>query len=212
MTFTARIIHASALTALALAATACGAEGSASEETVQQEFTGSARFSTALLKDASGKGVGWIFFSPGREGTVVSVSVDIPEFMGGVHGLHVHANDNPANGEGCVADPAQPASTHFVSADGHYNPAGATHGDHSGDMPALPFTHSGKARMSFVTDHFTPEDLKGKAVILHQAADNYGNVPVGTAPNQYTPNSGEATTLTQNTGNAGARIACAVIQ
>jgi Cu/Zn superoxide dismutase len=47
---------------------------------------------------------------------------------------------------------------------------------------------------------------------LHQGPDNYGNVPVGTAPNQYTANSAEATTLTQNTGNAGARIGCAVIQ
>jgi Cu/Zn superoxide dismutase len=38
-----------------------------------------------------------------------------------------------------------------------------------------------------------------------------GNVPLGTAANQYTPNSADATTATAKTGNAGDRIACGVI-
>ena len=50
--------------------------------------------------------------------------------------------------------------------------------------------------------------------MLHAGPDNFGNVPVddvATAPNAYTPNSAGATTATQNTGNAGNRIACGVI-
>jgi Cu-Zn family superoxide dismutase len=79
-------------------------------------------------------------------------------------------------------------------------------------MPALFFTADGKAAMAFITDRFTPAEIKGKAVILHQAPDNYGNIPVGTAANQYAPNSTDATTLTANTGNAGNRIACGIVE
>jgi Cu-Zn family superoxide dismutase len=209
---TARTLRTCTAAGLFMLSAACGSTGEATDAAVEQEFRSASHVSTALLQDASGKSIGWIIFSTSFDGTRVSISANQPNAMGTIHGLHVHANDNPENGEGCVADPAQPAGTHFVSADGHYNPESATHGHHSGDMPALLFTHAGSARMSFVTDRFTPAELKGKAVILHQGPDNYGNVPVGTAPNQYTANSAEATTLTQNTGNAGARIACAVIQ
>lgn len=169
---------------------------------------------TAVLRDASGNVVGRVVFTSTGGPALIAVTARLPAGAGvdGIHGFHVHANDNPANGVGCVADPAQPATTHFVSADGHFNPGGGTHGDHAGDMPALFFTESGNAAMSFVHDRFNPADIRGRAVIVHQAPDNYGNVPVGTAANQYTPNGPEATTLTQATGNAGARIACGVIQ
>jgi Cu/Zn superoxide dismutase len=36
-------------------------------------------------------------------------------------------------------------------------------------------------------------------------------VPIGEALDQYTANAPDATTKTQNTGNAGDRIACGVI-
>jgi len=167
---------------------------------------------TAVLRDASGNFVGRVVFTSSGASTLIAVTARLPAGTDGIHGFHVHANDNPANGDGCIADPAQPATTHFVSADGHYNPTGGTHGDHAGDMPALFFTESGSAAMTFLHDRFDAVAIRGRAVILHQAPDNYGNVPVGTAANQYTPNGPEATALTQATGNAGARIACGVIQ
>ena len=170
------------------------------------------RFATAVLRDETGAHVGRVLFVTAGDATFVVVRARLPPNGHGIHGLHVHANDNPANGEGCVADPAQPNTTWFVSADGHYNPGGGIHGDHAGDMPALFFTGSGQAELTFITDHFTPGEVVGRAVILHAGPDNYGNVPVGPDANQYTPNSTAATTLTQNTGNAGARIACGVIQ
>jgi len=96
--------------------------------------------------------------------------------------------------------------------DGHFNPGAATHGNHAGDMPPLFVAASGNTATSFITDRFTPAAIKGRAVILHAGADNFGNIPLGTAANQYTANAADATTLTANTGNAGNRIACGVIQ
>lgn len=175
----------------------------------EQELSG---VRSTVLRDAAGAFVGRVHFIATGAVTTVSVAARLVPAQNGIHGFHVHANDNPANGDGCVADPAQPANTHFVSADGHYNPGGVTHGSHGGDMPALFFTEDGAGAMSFITDRFDPAEIVGRAVILHAAPDNYGNIPVGAAANQYTPNSAEATTLTQNTGNAGNRIACGVIQ
>jgi Cu-Zn family superoxide dismutase len=142
----------------------------------------------------------------------VVISAQLADDHERIHGIHIHANDVADNGEGCIADPSQPANTHFVSVDGHYNPAGATHGHHQGDMPALFFSEGGEAWMQFLTDRFQPDELRGRAVILHAASDNYGNVPVGDADDQYTPNSDAATEATAKTGNAGARIACGVIE
>jgi len=186
-----------------------GPEAGPDVATAEQEL-GGAR--SAVLRDANGAFVGRVHFLPTGSVTTVAVSARLTPAQNGIHGFHVHANDNPANGDGCVADPAQPANTHFVSADGHYNPGGGTHGAHAGDMPALFFTEDGAAAMSFITDRFDPSELAGRAVILHALPDNYGNIPVGVEPNQYTTNSPAAVTLTQNTGNAGNRIACGVIQ
>jgi superoxide dismutase, Cu-Zn family len=166
------------------------------------------RAASAVLRDQNGAAVATVVFTPTRGGTVVAVAA---RATAGIHGFHVHANDNAANGVGCIADPAQPANTWFVSADGHFNPGAGTHGNHAGDMPPLFASASGSASASFVTDRFTTTDIRGRAVILHAGNDNLGNVPVGAAANQYTPNAPDATTLTANTGNAGNRIACGVI-
>jgi Cu-Zn family superoxide dismutase len=170
------------------------------------------RAATAVLRDASGNFVATVLFTAAGSGTLVTVAARLPAGVDAIHGFHVHANDNPANGDGCIADPAQPANTHFVSADGHFNPGAGTHGNHAGDMPPLFVAASGNTATSFLTERFTPGDVKGRAVIMHAGADNFGNVPVGAAANQYTANAADATTLTANTGNAGNRIACGVIQ
>jgi len=79
-------------------------------------------------------------------------------------------------------------------------------------MPALFFTAAGDASMRFLTDRFDPHELVGRAIILHAGPDNYGNVPAGDAPDQYTANDPAAADLTARTGNAGARYACGVIE
>lgn len=173
--------------------------------------TESGESSSATINDAMGTKIGTITFKQVANGTRAEVSAQVPGFTG-IHGFHVHANDNPANGDGCIADPAQPPAMHFLSADGHFNPGGGVHGGHAGDMPALFFAQDGTASINFVFDHFTPSQVVGRVVLIHQGPDNYGNLPLGAAANQYTANSQDAVTLTQGTGNAGVRVGCGLIQ
>lgn len=163
-------------------------ESSAGEQTAQ-----------ALIRNGSGDPVGVVTFSDG--GGTVLVRAVVHGLTPGFHGFHVHAIGS------CIA----PA---FTSAGGHYNPGGATHASHAGDMPSLLVNSDGTGELRFKTDRYSVPDLLaggGTAVIIHGSADNFGNVPLGTASNQYTANSTDATTLTANTGNAGARVGCGEI-
>jgi superoxide dismutase, Cu-Zn family len=102
------------------------------------------------------------------------------------HGFHIHEKGDCSSGDG-------------ASAGGHFNPGGQPHGPqdaahHAGDLPALRADSTGSVNASFSVKGLTigagPNDIVGKGLIVH------------TAPDDYT---------TQPTGNAGARIACAVI-
>ena len=170
----------------------------------------------ANLRLADGRFVGSaVFLGVNATVTKVRVNLNMPNDrpMPGFHGFHVHANNDPANGNGCIADNSQPPTTHFVSADGHLAETGQTHGQHAGDLPPLLLTQKGHAYSVSITDRLHIDDVLGKAVLLHADPDNLGNVPTGTASTHYTPNDPVAAPLlTQNTGNAGARIACGVIR
>lgn len=66
----------------------------------------------------------------------------------------------------------------------------------------------GLARAEFQTDSFTVDELldaDGSAVIIHAGPDNYANIPT-----RYSTSGPDAVTLA--TGDAGARIACGVIE
>jgi superoxide dismutase, Cu-Zn family len=170
----------------------------------------------AVLHNAAGNTIGSVKFI--QQGDLVLVKADGLDFpaslTAGFKGFHVHATGvcNPT-----AVDPATGATVPFFSAGGHYNPTSVTHGSHGGDMPVLQVNADGSAWSRFKTDHFDVDDIIGRAVIVHAAADNYGNVPVGSGATQYVPNSTgttntTATGLTANTGNAGARYACGVIE
>jgi Cu-Zn family superoxide dismutase len=168
----------------------------------------------AVLHDPRGATVGVVTFSKAGSGTRVTAAMQRNPYVapGKFHGFHVHANDNAANGTGCAADPKAAPSTWFVSADGHLAGTGGTHGDHAGDMPSPLIARDGTAILMFTTDRFTPSSVVGRAVVLHAGADNFGNVPTGSAADQYTPNTPAATAKTQATGNAGDRVACGVVR
>jgi Cu-Zn family superoxide dismutase len=175
---------------------------------------GSAHSAQATLHLADGTAIGDVELRRHHGVTEVEVDLEVPAGRTAVrafHGFHVHANDDPANGEGCVADPAQPSSTWFVAADGHLRSGPETHGDHQGDMPPLLLNADGRASATFTTDRLPLDQLDGRAVILHAGPDNLGNVPTGTDADQYTANSQAAIDKTRNTGNAGDRLACGVL-
>jgi len=170
----------------------------------------------AVLHNKFGDEIGTVKFI--QQGDLVLVKADGLEFpssqTAGFKGFHIHANGvcDPA-----AVDPATTLIVPFFSAGGHYNPTAVTHGNHSGDMPVLQINADGSAWTRFKTDHFDVSDIIGRAVIVHAAADNFGNIPVGTGDTQYTPRTtgttnATATGLTANTGNAGARYACGVIE
>ena len=167
----------------------------------------------AVLHDPAGNPMGNVTFSQ-RNGYVV-VRASVHGLAPGFHGFHVHANNDPSNGEGCIADPNQPSNTWFVSVDGHYREGSETHGSHQGDMPVLLLGGSGTGDSTgmarFRTDRFPVSDILGRAIIVHALADNFANVPVGQNPDQYTPNSADATTKTAATGNAGDRLLCGIV-
>ena len=105
----------------------------------------------------------------------------------GEHAFHVHEKGDCSSGDG-------------MSAGGHYNPAGTPHGPqdaahHAGDMPSLTADAYGNASATFelsgVAIGSGAADLVGKGLIVHRDADDF---------------------KTQPTGNAGPRIACAVIR
>lgn len=178
---------------------------------------GDARF-RAELRDARGHSVGTVKFRITRHDMRVDARLwpNKEVAPNQFHGFHVHANNDPANGVGCVADPTALSSTWFVSADGHLSAAppapSQSHGGHHGDLPSPLVQSDGTAQLSFTTDRIDPAALRGTVVILHKLPDNFGNIPVGTAENQYQPNSPVASDLTARTGNASDRVACGLVR
>jgi superoxide dismutase, Cu-Zn family len=170
------------------------------------------RTAKASLATADGTRIGTVEFKTERRSTEVRVRLSGAPGVDAFHGFHIHANDVTTNGDGCIADPAAAPATWFVSADGHYNPTGQEHSHHVGDMPVVFVNTDGSVETRFEIDRINPGDLKGKVVILHAGADNYANIPLGTALTQYTANSPDATAATARTGNAGDRVACGEIR
>ena len=102
------------------------------------------------------------------------------------HGFHIHDKGDCGDNGNAAA--------------GHFNPMGNPHGKydttqhHMGDLPSLKADSNGVATVNVQSRDLTllagPGNVIDRAVIVHAQPDDYA---------------------TQPTGNAGARIACAVI-
>lgn len=146
-----------------------------------------AQFGEAKLEAKSGsKAAGTVTFTKEKDG--IRVTANVTGVSVGKHGFHIHERGD------CSAPDAS-------SAGGHFNPGGAGHGDpkskdrHAGDMGNIDINKDGKGSLTLkVSDPkaFSAwSEIGGKAVILHEKADDL---------------------KTQPTGDAGGRIACGVIE
>jgi Cu-Zn family superoxide dismutase len=122
-----------------------------------------------------------------QNGSVVVVEARVTGLAPGLHGFHIHEKGN------CTAPDAS-------SAGGHFNPGGATHGGpggsprHAGDLGNLQADSTGvanyRAEVTGISLGTGDDSIIGKAVIVHEKADDLS---------------------TQPTGNSGARLACGLI-
>ena len=103
------------------------------------------------------------------------------------HGFHIHEKGDCSSGDG-------------MSTGGHFNPTTQAHGahgtgsHHSGDLPSLMADANGVAKLRIESSTITVDsgvtNIIGRGLIVHRDPDDY---------------------KTQPTGNAGPRLACAVI-
>jgi Cu-Zn family superoxide dismutase len=160
----------------------------------------------AVLQNAAGARIGVVAFEgSGRHADRIDVRIELPADapgLGSYHGLHVHTIGT------CTA----PA---FTSAGGHWNLDGSTHGHHTGDLPSILVALDGTARAEFETHRFDINqlfDADGSAIVLHMGIDNFGNVPLGGGKYEDPNGWYNSPTGTANTGDAGSRYGCGVIE
>ena len=123
-----------------------------------------------------------------RQGDQVMVHARVTGLTPGQeHGFHIHEKGD------C-------SSTDGMSAGGHFNPDGKPHGPqhadhHAGDMPSLKADAQGVAEARFALSGLSvgsgASNIVGRGLIVHAKPDDYRSQP---------------------TGDAGARLACAVIR
>jgi len=109
----------------------------------------------------------------------ITLPTDNPQI--GPFGFHVHegASCTPTDGE-----------NPFSNAGEHYNPMARPHPLHAGDLPVL-FPNDGTAHMQVYTNRFTPKEVIGRTIVVHQSPDDF---------------------RTQPGGDSGKRMACGTIQ
>ena len=120
---------------------------------------------------------GTVGFFQQRGGVLVVADVSGLPKKDGFFGFHIHA------GGSC-------AGLDFPETMGHFNPLGAAHPNHAGDLPPL-LGCNGKAYMQVLTDRFSIQDVLGRTVVIHSDPDDF---------------------KTQPAGNSGTKIACGEIR
>src|SRR5256885_4128152 len=149
---------------------------------------GKGPMATATLDSTSGSTakVTVHFQNAGDDG--VEVTADLTGVPPGVHGFHIHEKGDCGN--------------NAQNAGGHFNPTGMVHGapdavsHHAGDFGNVTADANGEVHTRFTTHSISLKsgdsiNPVGRAVVLHEKADDL---------------------VSQPSGNAGARIACGVIE
>lgn len=144
----------------------------------------------ATFRDLQGQEIGNAVLTQTANG--VLIEIELSNVAEGEHGFHIH--------ETGVCD----AADGFKAAGGHYEPSQHQHGymaaggPHAGDMPNQFVTGDRTLRAHVLNPNVTLSDgpaslfdADGSAIVVHAGPDDYHSQPAG---------------------NAGNRIACAVIE
>ncbi len=140
----------------------------------------------AVLNPTEGNEVhGTVTFMATDKGVLVAVDVD--GLTPGKHGFHIHEKGDCNSPDGSAAG-------------GHFNPHSMEHGSpedatrHDGDMGNIIADVKGHAHLEYIDPKISlvgEHTVIGRSVIVHAGEDDF---------------------KTQPTGNAGARVACGVIE
>jgi Cu-Zn family superoxide dismutase len=140
----------------------------------------------AVLNPTKGNNVtGSVIFTKRKDG--IGIIADIEGLKPGKHGFHIHETGDCSSPDG-------------KSAGDHFNPFHKSHGAptdtsrHSGDFGNIEADKDGKAHFEWVDTLISfsgPNSIIGRAVIVHEKADDLKSQP---------------------SGNAGNRLACGVIE
>jgi len=112
---------------------------------------------------------GDVYVYPFLEGSLLVADVyGIP--FSGFYGFHIHQHGPCIAGEGY---------TGFQNVGGHFTTVeNAPHPYHAGDLPPL-MAFQGHAFMIVYTDRFRPEEILGRAIIIHEWPDDFRTQPTG---------------------------------
>lgn len=144
---------------------------------------------TAQFLNTDGKAIGSAVLTQTDKG--VKIELELSGLTPGSHAFHIHETGK--------ADPPD-----FKSAGGHFNPMGKQHGhdnpmgSHAGDLPNIEVPASGSVKLTVYAHDVTLE--KGPANSLFK--------PGGTS---FVIHAGPDDNVSDPSGNAGSRVACAVI-
>jgi superoxide dismutase, Cu-Zn family len=147
---------------------------------------------SAAMINTEGDSVGTVTFTQTASG-ILHIFVELTDLPPGPRGFHIHET-----GQCDPEDGFDSAGGHFAIGDEEHGIHGEA-GPHAGDLPNVHVGQEGILRVEFFTERLSLEEGaensllggEGRAVIVHEGPDDYATDP---------------------TGEAGARIACGVIE
>ncbi|VDK76493.1 unnamed protein product [Litomosoides sigmodontis] len=146
----------------------------------------------AVLRGDAVSGI--IRFKQEKEGAPTAINGEIKGLTPGSHGFHIHQYGDTTNG--------------CVSAGPHFNPYNKTHGGptdeirHVGDLGNIVAGADGIAHIDISDKQIQlmgPNSIIGRSIVVHADQDDLGK-GVGNKKEE-----------SLKTGNAGARVACAIV-
>lgn len=144
-----------------------------------------------VSKDGIDGKIGTVEIEPGPQGT--KITPDLQGLSPGAHGFHLHEHGS------CEPGKADGEARAAMAAGGHYDPedtgqhAGPYGQGHLGDLPVLYVNADKRAVDPMLAPRIKPEQMAGKALVVHAGGDNYADEP-------------------EKLGGGGARVACGVVQ